>query len=174
MKFYGPKWYPFNNFAAYAVTVEHTTYPTSEHAYQATKFLSQATENADLFPVAEAIRTAPSPNEALHIATEYKDLLNHDQWDRIKVPTMFSLCEKKLSQHAIIGYLLRSTGKAEIVENSPVDSYWGTGPDGNGLNYLGRIWMNLRTKHWEELPKESPYPNQYPLIYPDQISDSVN
>jgi predicted NAD-dependent protein-ADP-ribosyltransferase YbiA (DUF1768 family) len=39
---------------------------------------------------------------------------------------------------------LLETGDREIIENSPVDSYWGIGPDGRGENMVGKILMRLR------------------------------
>ena len=40
-------------------------------------------------------------------------------------------------------YLL-DTKDAELVENSPIDSYWGRGKDWNGENKLGKMLMKLR------------------------------
>jgi len=40
--------------------------------------------------------------------------------------------------------LLLETGEKELLENSPVDAYWGVGPTGDGLNHLGKLWMKLR------------------------------
>jgi ribA/ribD-fused uncharacterized protein len=39
---------------------------------------------------------------------------------------------------------LLSTGNQLIVENSPVDYYWGCGADGSGKNMLGKILMEVR------------------------------
>jgi len=39
---------------------------------------------------------------------------------------------------------LLSTGDAEIVENSPIDYYWGCGANGSGKNRLGIILMEVR------------------------------
>ena len=37
-----------------------------------------------------------------------------------------------------------------IVEDSPKDSFWGWGPNRDGENQLGKLWMKLR----EELKKD--------------------
>ena len=37
-----------------------------------------------------------------------------------------------------------------IVEDSPKDSFWGWGPNRDGKNQLGKLWMKLR----EELKKD--------------------
>jgi predicted NAD-dependent protein-ADP-ribosyltransferase YbiA (DUF1768 family) len=42
------------------------------------------------------------------------------------------------------------TGTEELIEDSPVDYYWGCGADGSGKNMLGKLLMELR----EELKGE--------------------
>ncbi len=39
---------------------------------------------------------------------------------------------------------LLATGDAELVENSPVDYFWGIGADGSGKNTLGKLLMEVR------------------------------
>ena len=58
----------------------------------------------------------------------------------------------KFGTHAELAALLLSTGERQIVENAPMDAYWGCGPDGNGLNKLGRILMTVREKLRSEAP----------------------
>ncbi len=41
---------------------------------------------------------------------------------------------------------LEKTDNREIVENSPIDDFWGIGPEGNGENQLGKPWMKIRDK----------------------------
>ncbi|WP_308189094.1 NADAR family protein [Nostoc mirabile] len=50
----------------------------------------------------------------------------------------------KFQTHTDIRNILLSTGNAEIVENSPIDFYWGCGADGSGKNMLGKILMQVR------------------------------
>ena len=33
---------------------------------------------------------------------------------------------------------------AELVEDSPFEPFWGIGPDGRGLNWAGRVLMEVR------------------------------
>jgi predicted NAD-dependent protein-ADP-ribosyltransferase YbiA (DUF1768 family) len=40
--------------------------------------------------------------------------------------------------------MLLSKANEEIVENSPVDYYWGCGADGSAKNMLGIILMEVR------------------------------
>lgn len=57
---------------------------------------------------------------------------------------MKDIVREKLHQHPYIQKKLRETGDRELIEVSPVDSFWGWGPDRNGRNELGKIWMELR------------------------------
>lgn len=42
--------------------------------------------------------------------------------------------------------MLVSTAGSVLVEASPHDLFWGGGRDGEGLNYLGRLLMQLRSE----------------------------
>ena len=42
--------------------------------------------------------------------------------------------------------MLMSTVGSVLVEASPHDYFWGGGRDGEGLNYLGRLLMKLRSE----------------------------
>jgi hypothetical protein len=50
----------------------------------------------------------------------------------------------KLQQHPYIQKKLLQTIPYPIVEDSPMDAFWGIGPDRTGQNMLGKIWMKLR------------------------------
>lgn len=54
---------------------------------------------------------------------------------------------KCLKQNPELRNILTSTGDIHIYENSPYDSYWGVGKDGNGKNILGKLLMQLRRKY---------------------------
>jgi hypothetical protein len=51
---------------------------------------------------------------------------------------------RKFETHKDIRDILLSTDNEEIVENSPIDFYWGCGSDGSGKNMLGIILMEVR------------------------------
>jgi ribA/ribD-fused uncharacterized protein len=57
---------------------------------------------------------------------------------------MTVIVRAKHDQHEYIQRKLLETGNAELIENSPTDSFWGRGPDWKGRNELGKIWMRLR------------------------------
>ena len=57
---------------------------------------------------------------------------------------MYECVLAKFLQNSYLGEKLKSTGTEELIENSPVDSYWGCGADGSGKNMLGKILMRIR------------------------------
>ncbi len=65
-------------------------------------------------------------------------------WETVKDGVMLDAVRIKFQTHAKLARLLVSTGERLIVENAPMDSYWGCGPDGSGLNKLGHILMKVR------------------------------
>lgn len=63
---------------------------------------------------------------------------------------MEELLRLKLEQNPYVKRKLLQTKDYEICEDSPKDSFWGIGPNRNGQNQLGKIWMKLR----DELKRE--------------------
>ena len=127
----------FSNFAAYPIKVKNKIWPTSEHYFQAMKFLDveyQAT-----------IRKATSPMIAARLGRSRKQKLRRD-WESIKVNIMREAVMAKFTQHEDLRELLLSTGDAILVEHTENDSYWGDGGDGSGKNMLGMILMQIRTE----------------------------
>ena len=137
--FYGREYYCFSNFSSFAVLWRGRLWMTSEHAYQAAKFFDTSTE------FVEMIFYAKSAYSALKFAKALKHLRAKD-WEERKLSIMEEVCRAKLQQHGYIQRKLLQTGLLEIVEDSPGDSFWGWGPDKNGRNELGKIWMKLRSE----------------------------
>ena len=136
INFYTPKFYVFNNFSAHAIEFRGQLYPTSEHAYQATKCTDPDGK--------EAIRHARSPLQAKTLAQEiYKDA-NDPDWASKKVAVVEEILRAKLAQHAEAREALKESGHEDIVEDSPTDYFWGEGADGSGQNVLGKLWMKIR------------------------------
>lgn len=133
--FYEPKFYMFSNFSAFTVRYHEHEWPTAEHAYQAAKF--------DERDIKIMIKRAPSAYEAKKIARGFDDEKRED-WHTVKLSIMKEIVHAKFSQHPYIQKKLLETGMREIIENSPEDAFWGWGPDENGENHLGKIWMQLR------------------------------
>ena len=135
--FYTPVFYAFDNFSAYIIDIWGKKFQTAEHAYQWKKFENSNSE------IADAIFNATSPNEVKKISDAHKDKISPEFYD-INIEIMEEILRAKLTQHEKVRRILKESGNKKIVENSPVDSFWGVGPDGNGENVLGKIWMKIR------------------------------
>ena len=66
-------------------------------------------------------------------------------WDQLKREVMKEVCMAKFLQHPSLRKMLMETGTEELIENSPVDWYWGIGADETGQNILGHVLMEIRT-----------------------------
>lgn len=135
--FYEREFYPFSNFSSFQVKWQDQTWMTSEHAYQAIKFSETA---PDLY---KRISLAKSAHEAYKIAKVNTDKLPND-WNERKAGVMFEIVRAKCQQHTYIQEKLLQTDSELIVEDSPMDSFWGWGSNRQGRNELGKIWMKLR------------------------------
>jgi ribA/ribD-fused uncharacterized protein len=135
--FYTPTYYALDNFSAYVVKIWGKKFQTSEHAYQWKKY-------ADFNPgIADRIFSAGSPSEVKEISDANKAKVDPAFHER-KFEIMEEILRAKTLQHEKVQKLLRATGSKEIIENSPTDAVWGIGPEGNGQNMLGTIWMKIR------------------------------
>jgi len=93
--------------------------------------------------VAEQIRHAGSPYEAKQISVANKDRKRPD-WETEKLEVMEALLREKIKQHPYVREMLIKTQQNRIVEDSPKDTFWGWGPNRDGENHMGRLWMKLR------------------------------
>jgi len=139
INFYTPKFYMFDNFSAHAIEFDGKLYPTSEHAYQAAKCTNQEGK--------ERIKNARSPLEAKRISNDIYKTAKGPEWESKKVGVMENILRAKLSQHAEVAEALKTSGHEEIIENSPLDYFWGGGADGSGQNMLGKLWVKIRAEH---------------------------
>ncbi|CAA6659810.1 unnamed protein product [Spirodela intermedia] len=93
------------------------------------------------------------PEEAARIGRsvqrKYPNLV-HPKWDSLKIDVMYRALKRKFSMYTHLNSLLLSTAGSVLVEASPHDLFWGGGRDGEGLNYLGRLLMQLRSEILEE------------------------
>ena len=135
--FYAGTRYFLSNFAAFRVVWRGVSWMTSEHAYQAAKFVDEE--------IIEQIKNAGSAHDAKKISHNYR-YKRADNWTEVSVEIMEEILRAKLEQHPYIQRKLRESGHREIVENSPTDSFWGRGPDWKGQNQLGKLWMKLRAE----------------------------
>lgn len=112
------------------------TFPTSEHAYHWEKFTGHPN-------IQKKILNAKSAHDSLKIAHSHRDKYISN-WDDIKLGVMKDILREKLRQHPYVLKKLMETGNRTIIEDSWRDDYWGWGPNQDGMNHLGKIWMELR------------------------------
>jgi N-glycosidase YbiA len=125
----------FSNFSPHGFVLDELWWMTSEHYFQAQKFVGT--------PHLEAIRLARTPKDAANMGRERKRPLRQD-WEAVKEEIMKKAVFCKFDTHKDIQEILLATGDEAIVENAPGDYYWGCGKDGSGKNRLGAILMEVR------------------------------
>ena len=134
----GKPYFELTNFSDHAIVIGGKYYPTSEHFFQAQKLRGTIFE--------DDICKLPRPRQAFEYPRQphVSPWIRHD-WHAVKDSIMFETLHLKFTQHLELKKLLLETGQRRLVEHSPYDSYWGDGGDGNGLNRLGELLMDLRT-----------------------------
>lgn len=141
--FYEQEFYVLSNFSAFRVTFNGVCHDTSEHAYHMQKF-------PDDIQVRNALMLSQSAHEAFKTAERYRDRRRPD-WDSVKVDFMRDILRAKADQHEYVRRKLLETGDRELVENSWRDDFWGWGPNRDGKNMLGNLWMQIRASLRREL-----------------------
>jgi ribA/ribD-fused uncharacterized protein len=130
-----------SNFALYPIALKGKRWPTSEHYFQAQKFVDPRAQ--------EEVRGANTPMLAARLGRDRKRKLRRD-WDSAKLGVMREAVEAKFRQHDELRALLLGTGDAMLIEHTENDEFWGDGGDGRGRNELGRILMAVRQRLREE------------------------
>jgi ribA/ribD-fused uncharacterized protein len=127
----------FSNFSPHSVQLLGWSWSTAEHYYQAQKFFGS---DRDLF---ERIHAAPSPESAAKLGRSHPDAYRPD-WHQAKLAVMLDVVRDKFQRHSEIQQILIATGDRILIEDSPVDYFWGCGADRSGANHLGQILMRVR------------------------------
>ena len=136
--FYTPREEPygcFSNFSRHGVDLDGAWWPTTEHYFQAQKFVDASST--------EKIRIAFTPKQAADLGRSRSVPLRTD-WETMKDAVMLKAVQRKFELHGEIRAVLLSTGEEDLVENAPGDYYWGCGADGSGKNQLGITLMQVR------------------------------
>ena len=133
--FYEPEYYIFSNFSAFKLDWKGRNWMTSEHAYHSEKYPDQKYK--------DEIANKRSAHEALKFAEEHKVERRKD-WDEVKLAVMKEILHAKAAQHSYVMKKLLDSGDRMLIENSWRDDFWGWGPNKDGKNHLGRLWMEVR------------------------------
>jgi len=141
-----------SHFHSAPIVLDDETWPTVEHYYQAQKSMDPRYR--------QAIREAPTPGRAKRLAADPRGdvrasreswfrrqgFLPRPDWHDTKLDVMRRADAAKFDQHADLAARLLATGDAELIEDAPFEAYWGTGFDGQGSNWSGRILMEIRER----------------------------
>ena len=124
-------------------------WPTSEHYFQAQKFVGT--------PYVEKIRKLFSAREAFQLSRDpFVSRWIRSDWDQVKDDIMLKVLRCKFDQDEVLRDKLLETGDKKLIEHTENDSYWGDG-GGTGLNKLGklleRVRGELRSKHGDTKAK---------------------
>lgn len=136
--FYEQDFYVLSNFSAFMVELGCRVFPTSEHAYHWHKFPDDPLKQA-------AIRQASSAHGAFKMAERWR-VYRREDWDAVKVDIMRDILRAKAAQHEYVSRKLLATGDRELIEDSWRDDFWGWGPNRDGQNMLGKLWMEIRAE----------------------------
>jgi len=158
--FYGKK-----DMASFKLVLDGQEWTSTEHYFQAQKFLPEDATQAQK-DYAEVIRNAKTPSMTRILGKQkrvggykWKTDLNpfieeankagvtmRPDWDQVKESVMRKAVTAKFTQNPSLRKVLLSTKDAILIEDSPWDSEWGNGKNGNGKNKLGKILMKVREK----------------------------
>lgn len=136
--FYEQDFYVLSNFSAFSVYWNRYRFDTAEAAYQAEKFPHNVR-------IRVSIQQAISAHEAFKIAEQNSSLRRLD-WNDVKLGIMGQILRAKVEQHEYVRRKLLQTGDRELIENSWRDDFWGWGPNRDGQNMLGKLWMEIRAE----------------------------
>ncbi len=126
----------FSNFYPAPIQLDGHTWATSEHYFQAQKFITNEKHFHNILRLT-------NPREAFDYVRTHESAVRSD-WASVKDHVMLKACMAKFRQHPKLGQLLLSTGDRTLVEHTTNDSYWGDGGDGTGRNQLGITLMKVR------------------------------
>lgn len=131
----------FSNFALFPVFVDGEWWPTSEHYYQAQKYLTRELQ--------AWVQAASTPEEA---AARGRDTTHpkREDWDEYRNEVMEKAVWDKITRYESLKTLLLSTGDARLVEHTENDCYWGDCGDRTGQNKLGLLLEKIREKLKEQ------------------------
>lgn len=160
----GPKWYfdkssnhidfynredPFyeftNFFACTNLIIDQKCWATTEHYFQAQKFVGT--------PHCEAIRRLSASRDAFEYARNpnLQCWIRRD-WSGVKEYVMLKALQEKFNQDEFLKDLLIRTGDMQLFEHTCNDRFWGDGGDRKGQNKLGCLLMQVRFDLHSKVP----------------------
>ena len=130
----------FSPYTAHAIELNGVVYPTVEHAYQCLRYTDPK--------IIEEIRSARSPVKAWEVSSRYKEQSQKPDFRGRKLDVMKMLMRAKADQYEEVKKALLDSGDALIIKHivtwPPGDGFWDDGEHGEGMNHMGKIWMEIR------------------------------
>jgi ribA/ribD-fused uncharacterized protein len=127
----------FSNFALFPFVLEGKVWPSSEHYFQAMKYLDPDLQ--------EKVRLAKTPYEAAVLGRD-PNLPKREDWDEYRLIVMNKALHAKFSSYQVLQDLLKSTNHAKLFEHTKNDCYWADCFDRTGENKLGHMLEDLRAE----------------------------
>ncbi len=125
----------FSNFALFPLILDGKDWTSSEHYFQAQKFLDPE--------IQEKIRDAKTPYDAAVLARA-KGMPVREDWKEVRDEIMERVVREKFTSYSVLRELLLSTNSAKIYEHTKNDCYWADCGDRTGKNKLGHILEKIR------------------------------
>lgn len=136
--FYEQDCYVLSNFSAFTLRWKGIRFDTSEQAYHWEKFPADSSAR-------DVILKCVSAHDAFKAAESMKEFVRPD-WKTVRINVMRGILRAKAEQHEYVRRKLIQTGDKLLIENSWRDDFWGWGPNRDGQNWLGRLWMEIRSE----------------------------
>ena len=89
--------------------------------------------------------TRPNDRALIFISTE-TNVEKIYTFAELKLEVMRIAVRAKFFQNPELAKRLLATGVAELIEDSESDAFWGCGKNGDGLNWLGQVLMEVRSE----------------------------
>ncbi len=114
-------------------------YASTEHYFQSEKF--RGTDES----YRRHVLSRPDPKSAA-AAGRNRNKPIRSRWGSLRIPVMQVALWLKFTQNPGLQRRLLETAPYQLVEDSPMDAYWGWGADRRGENQLGRCLEALRER----------------------------
>jgi len=150
----------WSNYDLSRITINGETYESNEHWYQSEKFRGICEDYRKIvakaktphqskllgnLKVSDGTHAWRDKIDAIILKYVSQGVKVRSDWESVKQSVMKKGLIAKFRQHKSIRQLLLDSGNRNIIENSPTDSYWGCGYNGEGKNVLGKLLMEIRT-----------------------------
>lgn len=142
-----------NNYEITPFIIGPDNYKSVEHYFQSEKYRRYNPEQGgeDGEKIRQAVIATETADESKKLARKYQEEdkrlkvnVKHWQWwEEAKNDVMRQGIKHKFEQHPDLMKKLMETGDAILVEDSPVDMYWGGWLEGS-KNTLGNLLMEFR------------------------------